>query len=57
MHEIHESTVREVGDPETLTRLAQYELAFRMQVDASDTFDIGREPAEIHKLYGAEVGR
>jgi len=57
LHEINEATAREVGDPETLTRLAQYELAFRMQVDASDAFDISREPAEIHKLYGTEVGR
>ncbi|MCC6231362.1 MAG: DUF1501 domain-containing protein [Verrucomicrobiales bacterium] len=55
--EINEKTARDVGDPETLTRIAQYELAFRMQVDASDAFDITREPAGIHKLYGTEPGK
>ena len=57
LHEINEKAARDVGDPETLTRLAQYELAFRMQVDASDAFDITREPAEIHRLYGTEAGK
>ncbi len=57
LNEINESTAKEVGDPETLTRLAQYELAFRMQVDASDAFDISREPAGIHQLYGTEPGK
>lgn len=57
LQEINEATAREVGDPETVTRLAQYELAFRMQVDASDAFDISREPASIHQLYGTEPGK
>ena len=57
LQEINERTAREVGDPETLTRLAQYELAFRMQVDASDAFDISREPAVIHRLYGTQPGK
>ena len=57
IQEINEQTARDVGDPETLTRLAQYELAFRMQVNASDAFDITREPAAIHQLYGTEPGK
>lgn len=57
LQEINEKTAREVGDPETLTRIAQYELAFRMQVDASDAFDITREPAAIHELYGTQPGK
>lgn len=57
IQEINEKTARDVGDPETLTRLAQYELAFRMQVDASDAFDISREPASIQQLYGTEPGK
>lgn len=57
LREINEKTARDVGDPETLTRLAQYELAFRMQVDASDAFDISREPSAIHQLYGTEPGK
>ncbi len=57
LQEINEKTARDVGDPETLTRIAQYELAFRMQVDATDAFDIAREPASIHQLYGTEPGK
>ena len=57
LNEINERTARDVGDPETQTRIAQYELAFRMQVDASDAFDIAREPAAVHQLYGTEPGK
>src|SRR5688500_7875668 len=44
------------GDPETLTRIAQYELAFRMQVSASEAMDLGKEPAAIHARYGTKPG-
>ena len=44
------------GDPETLTRIAQYEMAFRMQVSATDALDIGREPAGVHEAYGTKPG-
>lgn len=57
LYDLNERTAREVGDPETQTRLSQYELAFRMQVDASDAFDISREPPLIHQLYGTEPGK
>ena len=57
LNEINQKTAKEVGDPETLTRIAQYELAFRMQVDASDAFDIQQEPAGIHALYGTQPGK
>ncbi len=36
-------------------RIHSYELAFRMQRDATDAFDISREPAHIRELYGGEV--
>ena len=45
-----------VGDPETLTRIAQYELAFRMQLSAPEVMDISREPQHILDLYGARPG-
>lgn len=57
LNEINQKTAKEVGDPETLTRIAQYELAFRMQVSASDAFDIQQEPAGIHELYGTQPGK
>lgn len=57
LQEINEKAARDSGDPETLTRIAQYELAFRMQVDASDAFDISKEPAATHELYGTQPGK
>jgi hypothetical protein len=48
----HERT----GDDETLTRISQYELAFRMQLSVPEVMDIGREPQHILDLYGAKPG-
>ncbi|MDG2223566.1 MAG: DUF1501 domain-containing protein, partial [Rubripirellula sp.] len=45
-----------VGDPETMTRIAQYELAYRMQVSVPEVMDISKEPEHILKLYGAKPG-
>lgn len=45
------------GDPETLARIEQYEMAFKMQVSVPEVMDISREPAYIHNLYGAEPGK
>jgi hypothetical protein len=44
------------GNPETITRIAQYEMAFRMQLGASDAMDIHREPAAVQERYGAKPG-
>jgi hypothetical protein len=44
------------GDPETITRIAQYEMAFRMQLDATDAMDIHKEPATVQARYGAKPG-
>ncbi|MGB0596768.1 MAG: DUF1501 domain-containing protein [Rubripirellula sp.] len=45
-----------VGDPETMTRIAQYELAYRMQVSVPEVMDISKEPEHILKMYGAKPG-
>lgn len=45
-----------VGDPETLTRISQYELAFRMQMSVPEVMDISQEPRHILDLYGAQPG-
>jgi hypothetical protein len=39
-------------DPQLETRLQSFELAFRMQMDAAEVFDVSREPAHIRELYG-----
>jgi hypothetical protein len=44
------------GDPETLARIAQYELAFRMQVAVPDVMDIAHESAKTIERYGATPG-
>ncbi|MCS7465336.1 DUF1501 domain-containing protein [Stieleria sp. ICT_E10.1] len=45
------------GDPETLTRMKQYELAFRMQTAVPDAMDISQETKETHEEYGTEPGQ
>jgi hypothetical protein len=55
--EINRQTEAEFGDPETVTRIAQYEMAFRMQTTAPEVMDITRESEETRELYGAEPGR
>lgn len=47
----------EFGDPETLTRIAQYEMAFRMQTAVPEAMDISDEPRHIHEMYGTEPGK
>jgi hypothetical protein len=44
------------GDEETLSRIAQYELAFRMQTEVPEVMDITKEPQHILDLYGAKPG-
>jgi len=55
--EINRNTYKQFGNPETVTRIAQYEMAFRMQLEASDAMDIHREPASVLERYGAEPGK
>lgn len=43
------------SDDRLEARIHSYELAFRMQHDAAEAFDISREPAYIHEMYGTEV--
>jgi hypothetical protein len=56
MDRLNHATFEQLGDPETLTRISQYELAFRMQVHAADAFDLSQESAEVHQLYGTKPG-
>ncbi len=44
-----------IGDPEITTRIAQYEMAYRMQTAVPELTDISREPKPILDLYGPEV--
>jgi hypothetical protein len=48
---------REVGDPEIQTRIAQYEMAYRMQTSVPELTDLAREPAHVLEMYGPDVRR
>src|ERR1051325_3544876 len=45
----------EFGDPEIATRIAQYELAYRMQTSVPELTDVSGEPASAFELYGPEA--
>ena len=52
---LNEINYAQVGDPETHTRIQQYELAFRMQSSVPELTDTGSEPASTYALYGEEA--
>jgi len=54
--DINQQTYAAFGNPETVTRIAQYEMAFRMQMDATDAMDIRKEAASVHAQYGSKPG-
>ncbi len=56
LRRLNEVELQQFGDPETLTRINQYELAFRMQLAVPEVMDIGQEPKPIQELYGAQPG-
>src|SRR5688572_22737498 len=45
-----------VDDPEVSTRIAQYEMAFKMQASVPELMDIAQEPQRIMELYGCKAG-
>src|SRR5439155_6417439 len=45
-----------VQDPEIMTRIAQYEMAFKMQTSVPGLVDMSREPKQILDMYGANPG-
>lgn len=56
INEINELEYQQVGDPETLSRIAQYELAFKMQMTVPEATNLNEEPDYIHQLYGTTPG-
>ena len=45
----------ETGDPEIATRIAQYEMAFRMQTSVPELTDLSHEPKHVFDLYGPDA--
>jgi len=55
LSKLNEANYRAVGDPETHTRIQQYELAFRMQASVPELTAITSEPESTYQLYGADA--
>src|SRR6185312_9419310 len=56
LRDLNEMQARELGSAETVTRIAQYELAFRMQVSVPEAMDITKESKATLDAYGAQPG-
>ena len=52
---LNELELKEFGDPETLARINQYELAFRMQMSIPEVTDLSKEPKHIFEEYGKDA--
>ncbi len=55
LNKINQGNYERYSDPDTLTRIAQYEMAFRMQASVPDLTDFSKESKETLDLYGPEV--
>ena len=56
INEINRQTYEEVQDPEILTRISQYEMAFRMQMSVPEVMDVSQEPSYLLDMYGVKPG-
>ena len=56
LRDLNEMQHRSIGDPETISRISQYELTFRMQTTAAEVMDISRETKATLDMYGARPG-
>jgi hypothetical protein len=54
---LNQRQLEEIGDPDTRTRIEQYEMAFRMQTSVPELLNISQEPPRVRELYGPEVNR
>ena len=55
LNKLNEITYETLGDPETHTRIQQYELAFRMQASVPELTDLSSEPEHTFELYGDDA--
>lgn len=55
LEQLNEINLQEYGDPEISTRIAQYEMAYRMQMSVPELTDLSDEPQYILDMYGPDV--
>jgi hypothetical protein len=53
--QLNEKKLQDFGDPEIATRIAQYEMGYRMQTSVPELADISNEPKEVLDMYGPQV--
>jgi hypothetical protein len=54
---VNQEEYKEFQDPEILSRISQYEMAYRMQISVPEVMNINDEPKYIHEMYGTEPGK
>lgn len=52
---LNEMKLHDCGDPEIATRIAQYEMSYRMQTSVPELADLSKEPADVLESYGPQV--
>ena len=57
INQVNQEQYEEYNDPETLSRISQYEMAYRMQISAPEVMNINDEPAYIQEMYGTSPGK
>ncbi|MDA7514429.1 DUF1501 domain-containing protein [bacterium] len=57
LQQLNHETFSQLADPETETRIAQYEMAFRMQTSVPEVMTIDDEPEHVHEMYGTQPGK
>lgn len=57
LNELNRIHYERLNDPETQARIAQYEMAFRMQTAVPELTDISREPESVLRMYGPDARR
>jgi uncharacterized protein (DUF1501 family) len=57
LRSLNQAHLESTGDPEIATRIAAYEMAYRMQSSIPGLVDLSGEPPEVHRAYGTEPGK
>jgi hypothetical protein len=57
LRDLNEMHLKSAGDPEIITRIASFEMAYRMQFSVPELMDISKESAATQEMYGAEPGK
>ncbi|WKN45612.1 DUF1501 domain-containing protein [Tunicatimonas pelagia] len=55
LNELNTKRLQDFGDPEIESRIAQYEMAYRMQTSVPDALDLSDEPDSTFEMYGEEA--